>query len=93
MSTNAPFNLETKEKRNRREFYPWGNIVSHWLRFIVLLFYYVSLHDKMQGGSRTDGGIRWLRRNLKPCLLSAMLPPPPLGIINRIKHKMLSKCK
>ena len=38
--------------------------LSHWLRFIILLFYYVSLCDKMQGGSRTDGGIRWIRRNL-----------------------------
>lgn len=65
MSTNAPFNLVTKEKRNRRDFYPWGNIASHWLRFIVPLFYYMSLHDEMQGGSRTDGGVRRSRRNLK----------------------------
>lgn len=43
----------------------------------------------MKGGSRTDGGIRWHRRNLKPWLLSAMLPLPTeiLGIINRTKHK------
>lgn len=59
MSTNALFNLETNEKRNRRDFYPWGNIVRHGLRFIVLLFSYVSLRDKMQGGSRTDGGVGW----------------------------------
>ena len=38
--------------------------LSHRLRFIILLFYYVSLRDKMQGGRRTDGGIRWIRRNL-----------------------------
>jgi len=37
--------------------------LSHRLRFIIPLFYYVSLRDKMQGGRRTDGGIRWIRRN------------------------------
>lgn len=83
MSTNAPFNLETKEKRNRRDFYPWGNIVSHWLRFIVLLFYYVSLHDKMQGGSRTDGGVRWFRRNVKvmPVNCNVVSPTDILRVI------------
>lgn len=47
MFINVFFNLEIKEKRNRRDFYFWGNVVSYWFRFIVLFFYYVLFDDRM----------------------------------------------
>jgi hypothetical protein len=44
----------------------------------MLLFYYVSLHDKMPGGSGTDGRVRWFRKSLKVMPMTAILLPLPI---------------
>lgn len=76
MSTNAPFNLEIKEKRNARDFSPQGSTVSHWPRFIIWFIYYVSPHDKMQGGYGTDGRVRLFRKSLKVMPVDGNCTPP-----------------
>ena len=59
-------------------------MASQWLRFIALLSSSVSLHDKMQGGSRADGGVRWVRGTLKvmPVKCNGTPPSETLGVIS-----------
>lgn len=96
MSTNAPFNLEIKEKRNTRDFYPQGSTVSHCPWFIIWPIYYVSPHDKMQGECGTDGKVRWFRKSLRLMPVDCNCAPPSRVIILRMskyKQQMLREQK
>lgn len=54
MSANAPFNLEIKEKRNTRDFYPQGSTVSHWPRFIPCLVCHFVIKCKVGSGQMEE---------------------------------------